>query len=44
MQAEITSDYIDQLKVAIATRNNSFLKDELQKLYAADIAIVFNEM
>lgn len=44
MQAEITSDYIDQLKSAIATRNNSFLKDELHKLYAADIAIVFNEL
>lgn len=44
MQVEITTDYVDHLKAAIASRNNTFLKEELHKLYAADIAIVFNEL
>ncbi len=44
MQFELTTEYVDQLKEAIVAKNNSFLKEHLQEMHAADIAIVFNEL
>jgi magnesium transporter len=44
MQFELTTEYVDQLKEAIAAKNNDFLKDHLHEMYAADIAIVMNQL
>ena len=44
MQFELTTSYVDELKEAIANKNNALLKTRLQELYAADIAIVFNQL
>lgn len=44
MEIEITSEYIDQLKESIAQKNSGYLKDQLHELYAADIAIVINQL
>lgn len=44
MQFELTTEYIEQLKEAIVSKNNTFLKEHLQEMHAADIAIVFNQL
>lgn len=44
MQFELTTEYVDQLKEAIAAKNNDFLKEHLHEMHAADIAIVFNQL
>lgn len=44
MQFELTTEYLDQLKNGIASKNNTFLKDQLQELHAADIAIIINQL
>jgi magnesium transporter len=44
MQPEITSAYIDNFKAAVQARNNAFLTEQLNELYAADIAEVFNHL
>lgn len=44
MQFELTTDYLDQLKEAIANKNNPYLNDKLRELYAADIAIIINQL
>lgn len=44
MQFELTTEYVEQLKEAIASKNNDFLKEHLQEMHAADIAIVFNQL
>ncbi len=44
MQFELTTSYVDELKEAIANKNNALLKTRLLELYAADIAIVFNQL
>lgn len=44
MQFELTSAYIDQLKDAIETQNNSFIKTQMDELYPADIAEILNQL
>src|SRR6266403_315305 len=44
MQFELTTEYVEQLKEAIAAKNNAFIKGHLQDMHAADIAIVFNQL
>lgn len=44
MQSELTTEFIEQLKEAIVAKNNTFLKEQLQEMYAADIAIIFNQL
>jgi magnesium transporter len=44
MQFELTTEYVEQLKEAISAKNNGFLKEQLQEMHAADIAIVFNQL
>ncbi len=44
MQFELTTEYVDQLKEAIVSKNNAFLKEHLQEMHAADIAIIFNQL
>lgn len=44
MQFEVTTEYIDQIKEAIAVKNNKFLHEHLQEMHAADIAIVFGQI
>lgn len=44
MQFELTTEYVDQIKEAIVSKNNTFLKEHLHEMYAADIAIVMNQL
>jgi magnesium transporter len=44
MQFELTSEFLDNLRKAIETRDIAFLKEKLQDLYAPDIAIVINQL
>jgi magnesium transporter len=44
MQFELTAEYLEDLKGAIETKNNEFLNSTLHELYAADIAIIFNQL
>jgi magnesium transporter len=44
MQFELTAEYLEELKGAIETKNNEFLNSMLHELYAADIAIIFNQL
>ncbi|MBP7808762.1 MAG: magnesium transporter [Bacteroidia bacterium] len=44
MQFELTTEYVEQIKEAIVSKNNSFLKEHLHEMYAADIAIVMNQL
>jgi magnesium transporter len=44
MQFELTSAYIDQLKEAIETQNNSFITSKMDELYPADIAEILNQL
>jgi magnesium transporter len=44
MQFELNSEYLDQLKTAIAEQNDAFLKAQLSELYAVDIALILNQL
>lgn len=44
MQFELNSEYLDQLKTAIAEQNDAFLKTQLSELYAVDIALILNQL
>lgn len=44
MQFELTSQYIDQLRSDIEARNDELIRTRLQELYAADIAIIINQL
>jgi magnesium transporter len=44
MQFELTTDFVEQLKEDIASRNDSVIKAQLQELYAADIAGIINQL
>jgi magnesium transporter len=44
MQFELTTEYVEQIKEAIVSKNNTFLKEHLHEMYAADIAIVMNQL
>lgn len=44
MQFELTTEYVEQIKEAIVAKNNSFLKEHLHEMYAADIAIVMGQL
>jgi magnesium transporter len=44
MQFELTTGYLDELRVSIEKKDNDFLNKQLHDLYAADIAIVFNQL
>ncbi|MBC7863328.1 MAG: magnesium transporter [Bacteroidia bacterium] len=44
MQFELTTDYIEVLKQAIAGSNDNFLKSKLEDLHAADVAGIFYQL
>lgn len=44
MQFELTSEIIDSLKTAIEEDNSSLLKEQLNDLYAQDIASIINQL
>lgn len=44
MQFELTTEYIDQLREAIAQKNIGYLKEQFHEMYPADIAIIFNQL
>lgn len=44
MQFELTTEYVEQLREAIASKNNVFLHEHLQEMHAADIALVINQL
>jgi magnesium transporter len=44
MQFELSSEYLDQLKNAIADKNDAFIKEQLKELYAVDIALILNQL
>ena len=44
MEFELTSEAIDSIKHAIDEKNSAFIKEQLQELYAQDIAIIINQL
>jgi magnesium transporter len=44
MQFELTTGSIEKLKEAIAAKNNTFLKEQLQEMHAADIALIIDQL
>jgi len=44
MQFELSLEFIDHLKNAIAEKNEAYLKEQLKELYAVDIAIILNRL
>ena len=44
MQFELTTDYLNKLQDAIASKNQLFIKEQLNELYAPDIAIIINQL
>jgi magnesium transporter len=44
MQFELSSEYLDELKNAIAEKNDVFIKEQLKELYAVDIALILNQL
>ncbi|MDF2447914.1 MAG: magnesium transporter [Bacteroidota bacterium] len=44
MQFELSSEYLDELKNAIAEENDVFIKEQLKELYAVDIALILNQL
>ena len=44
MQFELTTDYLELLRSAIAEKNDHYLNEKLNDLYAADIAEIFNQL
>lgn len=44
MQFELSSEYLDHLKNAIAEKNDDYIKEQLKELYAVDIALILNQL
>jgi magnesium transporter len=44
MQFELTSEFLDSLREAVDAENVPFLKEQLEGLYAPDIAIIINQL
>lgn len=44
MAFELTTDYVDILRLAIEEKNDQFLSDQMQEHYAVDIAEIFNQL
>lgn len=44
MHFELSSEFIDSLKIAIAEKNEAFIKEQLKELYAVDIALILNQL
>jgi magnesium transporter len=44
MQFELTTEYLSTLQDAIAKKDHSFLKAQLNELYAQDIALILNQL
>ncbi len=44
MQFELTTEFLENLKEAIAKKDKAFLNQQLHELYAADIAIIINQL
>lgn len=44
MQFELSIEYLEQLKSAIAQQDDTFLKTQLHDLYAVDIALIINQL
>jgi magnesium transporter len=44
MQFELTTQYIEDIKVAIEAANDSYLREQLNEHYAADIAEILNQL
>jgi magnesium transporter len=44
MQFELTSEYLEQLKEGIATKNTGYIKKQLDELYAPDIAQIIDRL
>lgn len=44
MQFELTSEYLEKLRNAIVSGDKGYLKDQLNELYAPDIAEVINQL
>ena len=44
MQFELTTDYLELLRSAIAEKNDHYLNENLNDLYSADIAEIFNQL
>ena len=44
MRFELSSEFIDDLKNAIAEKNEAYIKEQLKELYAVDIALILNQL
>ena len=44
MQFELSLDYLEQLKSAIAKKDDSIIKAQLEELYAVDIALILDRL
>lgn len=44
MQFELTTDYLDTLRLAIEERNDAYLTEQLNEMHAADVAEIFNQL
>lgn len=44
MQFELTNEYIERIEEAVEVSNNTFLKQQLEELYAHDIALILNQL
>jgi magnesium transporter len=44
MQFELTTEYVETLKEAIENKNETFIKTQLNELYAADIAGIIDQL
>jgi magnesium transporter len=41
---ELTNEFLDSIKVAISTKSQAFIEEELSELYSADIATILYEL
>ncbi len=44
MQFELSLEYLEQLKIAISQKDDSYIKAQLEELYAVDIALILNRL
>jgi len=44
MQFELSLEYLEELKEAIARKDEAFIKAQLEELYAVDIALILNRL
>lgn len=44
MQFELSLDFLDQLKNAITLKDDSFINEQIEDLYAVDIALILNQL